>query len=359
MAIKTHEYLILAFETSCDDTAVALYSSLNGLLAHKIFSQFETHQKYGGVVPELASRDHLAKILPLTLEVLEQAGQKLPPNSCTNLSLEAITHIAYTKGPGLLGALLVGASFAKTLSFVLKIPAIGINHMEGHIFAPSLESELELPFLSLLISGGHSILVEVIALGEYKILGQSLDDAVGEAFDKCAKLLGLPMPGGRNLENLAAQHQGDLYPFPTPMVRHKTLNMSFSGLKTAVLNQVIASRQEFGENLPAQELAKIAKSFQTAAIETLYFKVRKALKLTSHRRLIISGGVSANTYLRQRFLSLQAETGVEIMYPRFEFCTDNAAMIAVACAKRLEAGIWADENFADEEVKVRFSLEDL
>ena len=315
--------LILGIETSCDETGVALYDSERGLLAHALHSQISLHAEYGGVVPELASRDHVRKLLPLLREILQRAGAT--PN--------AIEGVAYTRGPGLIGALLVGAAIGRGLAWTWNVPAIGVHHMEGHLLAPMLEPEPpEFPFVALLVSGGHSLLVEVDGVGQYRILGESVDDAAGEAFDKTAKLLGLPYPGGPALAQLAEQGDPQRFRFPRPMTDRPGCDFSFSGLKTAAINTWRGL-----EPTPANR-ADVARAFEDAVVDTLAIKCRRALKATRLRRLVVAGGVGANRRLRERLRELLAELGGQVYYPRLEFCTDNGAMIAYAGWRRLTAG---------------------
>jgi N6-L-threonylcarbamoyladenine synthase len=315
--------LILGIETSCDETGVALYDSERGLLAHALHSQVSLHAEYGGVVPELASRDHVRKLLPLLREILQRAGAT--PN--------AIEGVAYTRGPGLIGALLVGAAIGRGLAWTWNIPAIGVHHMEGHLLAPMLEPEPpEFPFVALLVSGGHSLLVEVDGVGQYRILGESVDDAAGEAFDKTAKLLGLPYPGGPALAKLAEQGDPQRFRFPRPMTDRPGCDFSFSGLKTAAINTWRGL-----EPTPANR-ADVARAFEDAVVDTLAIKCRRALQATRLRRLVVAGGVGANRRLRERLRELLAELGGQVYYPRLEFCTDNGAMIAYAGWRRLAAG---------------------
>ncbi len=314
---------ILGIETSCDETGIAIFDRDKGLLAHALHSQTATHALYGGVVPELASRDHILKLVPLLNRVIEEA-QILP---------SSLSGIAYTAGPGLIGALLVGASFAKALGFAWNIPTIGIHHMEGHLLAPMLENPApEFPFIALLVSGGHTLLVEVHGIGQYKILGESLDDAAGEAFDKIAKLLGLPYPGGAALENLAKQGSSNRFKFPRPLTDRPGLDFSFSGLKTFTMNTLKNT------SCYLQDKADIAWAFQDAVIATLFIKCQRAIKLTGLNRLVIAGGVSANQQLRIKLNELTQNLNTQIYYPRLEFCTDNGAMIAYAGYQRLQNG---------------------
>lgn len=310
---------VLGIETSCDETGVAVYDTERGLLAHRLFSQVAMHAEYGGVVPELASRDHIRRVLPLTREALEASG----------LDLSGLDGVAYTAGPGLIGALLVGASFARALAWGLGLPAVGVHHMEGHLLAPMLEpNPPELPFVALLVSGGHTLLVDVPRIGEYRLLGESVDDAAGEAFDKTAKLLGLDYPGGPLLAKLAEQGRPSVYKFPRPMVDRPGCDFSFSGLKTFSLTTWQASSQT------EQDKADIAYAFEEAVVETLLIKCRRALEQSGRKTLVVAGGVGANKRLRNRLQALDAK----VYFPRLEFCTDNGAMIAYAGALRLLAG---------------------
>jgi len=334
---------ILGIETSCDETGIAIYSQQAGLLAHALHSQIALHAKYGGVVPELASRDHIAKLLPLIQQTLTEA--KLTPQD--------ITGIAYTAGPGLMGALLVGAAFAKSLGLAWNIPTLGIHHMEGHLLAPMLEDPAPaFPFLALLVSGGHTMLVAVEGLGRYALLGETLDDAVGEAFDKTAKLLGLPYPGGAELAALAQTGQPSRFHFPRPMTDRPGLDFSFSGLKTFALNTV---REQ--ACLDTQTKADIARAFEDAVVETLWIKCARALKKTGFTRLVVAGGVGANQALRHQLQIGMAKLDGELFFPRPAFCTDNGAMIAYAGYLRFQAR-QQDENL-EIQVKPRWSLEEL
>ena len=314
--------LVLGFESSCDETGVALYDTEHGLLAHALHSQVEMHAEFGGVVPELASRDHIRRALPLTELVLKNAHK----------TLQDVQGIAYTQGPGLAGALLVGTSIAQSLAFSLNIPSVGVHHLEGHLLAPLLEENPpQFPFVALLVSGGHSQLMRVDGVGEYELLGDTLDDAAGEAFDKTAKLLGLGYPGGPALAKLAALGKAQ-FKLPRPMLNSKDLNFSFSGLKTAVLTLV-------NNNAPlSDEVRKeIAWEFQEAVTEILTEKCMAALRQTGLDNLVVSGGVGANTRLRQRLNDATKKKLCKVSYPRLEFCTDNGAMIAFAGALRLKA----------------------
>jgi N6-L-threonylcarbamoyladenine synthase len=313
---------VLGLETSCDETAVAVYDGDAGLLAHQVYSQVDLHAAYGGVVPELASRDHLRKLLPILKKVLDEAGGS-----------KAIEGVAYTSGPGLVGALMVGAAVARSLAFAWRVPCIGVHHMEGHLLAPLLEAEPpQFPFLALLVSGGHTLLAQVEGVGRYQILGSSLDDAAGEAFDKTAKLLGLGYPGGPQLAKLAEQGRPDVFRFPRPLTERPGLDFSFSGLKTAV---VVALR---GRELDDQTRADAALAFEEAVVDTLVIKCRRALEETDARTLVVAGGVGANRRLRARMRAMGERDGVRVVYPRVEFCTDNAAMIALLGHLRLSAG---------------------
>ena len=314
---------VLGIETSCDETGVAVYDGDRGLLAHALYSQIPLHAEYGGVVPELASRDHIRKLLPMIRAALAEAGA----------APDSFGGIAYTAGPGLVGALLVGACFARALAFAWDVPAVGIHHMEGHLLAPMLETPRPaFPFVALLVSGGHTLLVEVQGVGRYRTLGESIDDAAGEAFDKTAKLLGLPYPGGPALAKLAERGSSGRFRLPRPMIDRAGLDFSFSGLKTAVLTLL--------KNAPAdaQTKADIACAFQEAVVDTLASKCERALKQTGQQRLVVAGGVGANRALRARLRQMTAQLGAEVFYPRTEFCTDNGAMIAYSGYVRLQAG---------------------
>ena len=319
--------LVLGLETSCDETGVALYDSERGLLADALFSQIDLHRIYGGVVPELASRDHIKRMLPLTRQVLADAG-------CT---LQDLGGIAYTAGPGLVGALLVGASCARAMAFALDIPAIGVHHMEGHLLAPMLEEHPpQFPFVALLVSGGHTQLVRVDGIGRYRMLGESIDDAAGEAFDKTAKLLGLRYPGGPEIARLAAAGRPGKFRLPRPMTDRPGLDFSFSGLKTSVLNQWHKCLETGAAD--EQGKADLAHAFQAAVVDTLTIKCRRALEQEGLARLVIAGGVSANSALRQALEHMLGGLGGEVFYARPRFCTDNGAMIAYAGCRRLLAG---------------------
>ncbi len=315
--------IILGIETSCDETAAAIYDEDNGLLAHEIYSQVQLHNQFGGVVPELASRDHVRKLLPLVHKALEDA----------KLALNQLTGIAYTSGPGLIGALLVGATFGRSLAWSLNIPSLGVHHLEAHLFAAMLEEQSpSYPFITLLVSGGHTQLMRVNQLGNYQILGETLDDAVGEAFDKTAKLLGLPYPGGAKLAELANQGRPGRFHFPRPMIDRPDFDFSFSGLKTAVIQAWQKSAKD------EQTKADLAYAFQEAAIETLVIKTVRAIQREKIHHLVIAGGVGANRLLRQRLRETLALHDVATYFPRIEFCTDNAAMVAYLGFLRLKAG---------------------
>lgn len=318
---------VLGLETSCDETGIALYDSERGLLAHRVYSQIALHAEYGGVVPELASRDHVRKALPLIHEVLTEAG----------LTVNELDGIAYTSGPGLVGALLVGACLGRSLAWALDIPAVGVHHMEGHLLAPMLEENVpEFPFIALLVSGGHTQLVRVDGIGRYELLGESLDDAAGEAFDKAAKMMGLPYPGGPALSQLADQGDSSRFKFPRPMTDRPGLDFSFSGLKTQVRTTILECAVD--GVLSDTDKADIAACFQAAVVDTLVIKCKRALQQTGVKRLIIAGGVGANKRLREQLRTTTEAMGGAVFYPRPELCTDNGAMIAYAGTRRLLAG---------------------
>lgn len=337
---------ILGIETSCDETGVALLrwepdAPGNGLLSHTLYSQIKLHADYGGVVPELASRDHVRKLLPLIREALAEAG----------LTVNDLGGVAYTAGPGLVGALLVGASAGRALAWALGVPAIGVHHMEGHLLAPLLEDNPpEPPFVALLVSGGHSMLVQVRAIGDYVILGDTLDDAAGEAFDKTAKLMGLPYPGGPALARLAGQGRAGAFHFSRPMTNRPGLDFSFSGLKT----QVLLAWQKSDQS--DQTRADIARAFEEAIVDTLIIKCRRALEASGTQRLVIAGGVGANRHLRSELAAAAEKDGFTVYFPRPDFCTDNGAMIALAGAIRLASGQHQD---ASVEVHPRWDLQSL
>ncbi len=316
-------HCVLGIETSCDETGIAIYEHKKGLVAHSLYSQIELHNLYGGVVPELASRDHILKILPLLRETLATA----------NLTLSVIDGIAYCAGPGLAGALLVGATFGRSLGWALGIPSLGVHHMEAHLLAPMLEEHVpEFPFIALLVSGGHTLLAQVNGIGDYQILGVSLDDAVGEAFDKTAKLLGLNYPGGPAIAALAEKGKPKKFHFPRPMINRLGCDFSFSGLKTFVSTTLKNSDQT------EQTKADIAHAFQAAVADTLVIKAARALKQTGLRRLVVAGGVAANIWLRKELTNMATQHDVTLYYPRPSFCTDNGAMIAYLGYRRLNLG---------------------
>ena len=332
---------VLGVETSCDETGVAVFDTARGLLAHTLYSQIRMHADYGGVVPELASRDHVRKLLPLIRETLREAG----------MTTRDLGGVAYTAGPGLVGALLVGAACARALAWALEVPAIGVHHMEGHLLAPLLEADPpEPPFVALLVSGGHSMLIEVTGIGRYRLLGDTLDDAAGEAFDKTAKLMGLAYPGGPALAKLAESGNPARFRFSRPMTDRPGLDFSFSGLKTQVL---LAWQAQNGDE---SAKADVARGFEDAIVETLVIKCRRALAATGARRLVIAGGVGANRQLRAQLAAAAAREGFRVYFPRLEFCTDNGAMIALAGALRLQAGLHDD---AAIKVSPRWDLETL
>ncbi|MFZ5724549.1 MAG: tRNA (adenosine(37)-N6)-threonylcarbamoyltransferase complex transferase subunit TsaD [Pseudomonadota bacterium] len=342
---------VLGIETSCDETGVAVYDTAvpgaGGLRAHRVYSQIAMHAEYGGVVPELASRDHVRKLLPLIEEVLTAAD-------C--LGTAPVDGVAYTAGPGLAGALLVGACTARSLALAWGVPAIEVHHMEAHLLAPLLEDNPPaFPFVALLVSGGHTQLVDVEGLGRYRLLGESIDDAAGEAFDKTAKLMGLPYPGGPVLARLAAAGRPDAHPFPRPMTDRPGFDFSFSGLKTAALLAVNAARGSDG-TVPAAAQADISASFQEAVVDTLVIKCRRALESTGRADLVVAGGVSANLRLRASLDAMAKKLAARVHYPRFEFCSDNGAMIAFAGAQRLVAGERAGLGIA---VRARWPMTEL
>jgi N6-L-threonylcarbamoyladenine synthase len=332
---------VLGLETSCDDTGVAVYDSRAGLLAHVRYSQAKLHDEYGGVVPELASRDHIRKVLPLVRQLLQQA----------EIPVATIKGVAYTAGPGLAGALLVGAAIGRSLARAWGVPGIGTHHMEGHLLSPMLEADPPaFPFLALLVSGGHTLLVDVQTFGRYHILGESLDDAAGEAFDKTAKLLGLGYPGGPAIEAAARSGRPGRFRFPRPMTDRPGLDFSFSGLKTACA--LAAANCALGR----QDIADIAAELQAAVIDTLVSKVERAIAQSGLARVVVAGGVSANRLLRERIEHLARRAGIAYHFPRLEFCTDNGAMIAYAGWRRLQAGQHDGPEFA---VRPRWHLNQL
>lgn len=337
---------ILGIETSCDETGVAIYDEEKGLIANQLHTQIALHADYGGVVPELASRDHIRKLAPLLQAALQEA----------NLTAKDIDGVAYTSGPGLVGALLVGSTVARSLAYAWNIPAIGVHHMEGHLLAPMLEENPpHFPFVALLVSGGHTQLVRVDGVGRYELLGESIDDAAGEAFDKTAKLLGLDYPGGAALARLALNGTPNRFAFPRPMTDRPGLDFSFSGLKTFAANTLHQVMQEEGE-LTEQSKADIAYAFQEAVVDTLAIKCKRALKQTGLKRLVIAGGVSANKQLRQTLADLMQQLGGEVFYPQPQFCTDNGAMIAYAGFLRLKQGQQQDLAI---EVRPRWAMTEL
>lgn len=339
--------ITLGIESSCDETGLALYCSENGLLAHTLFSQIDLHNLYGGVVPELASRDHVKRLVPLTRQVCADAG----------LSVKDVNNVAYTRGPGLAGALLTGAMMARSLAWSLERPALGVHHLEGHLLAPMLEdSPPEFPFLCLLVSGGHTQLLKVDCLGSYHLLGDTIDDAAGEAFDKTAKMLGLGYPGGAALSLLAQNGSASQVSLPRPMLNRPNLDFSFSGLKTAAVTCVKRFKAKAHTNDDYQHFrCNLAASFELAVVEVLLGKSRKALQQSGLSRLVISGGVSANQTLRSEAAKLSSE-GIEVHYPSLEFCTDNGAMIALAGSKRLLMG---EQDDLAVQVRPRWPLEEL
>jgi len=339
---------VLGIETSCDETGIALYDSEKGLVAHDLYSQVRLHQAYGGVVPELASRDHIRRLIPLIRTVLEQSS----------MTRDQIDGIAYTGGPGLIGALLVGASFGRSLAWAWGRPAVAVHHLEGHLLAPMLEAEPpSFPFLALLVSGGHTLLIRVDGIGQYRILGQTLDDAVGEAFDKTAKLLGLGYPGGPTLERLAGQGDPDRFRFPRPMTDRPGLDFSFSGLKTYAMNTLRACDLIDDKAADQDSLrADVACAFQLAVVDTLMIKCRRALQQSGLPRLVVAGGVGANASLRKRLRELGETLGVRMYFPRPEFCTDNGAMIAYAGCLRLQAGQFEGRSF---NARARWPIDEL
>jgi N6-L-threonylcarbamoyladenine synthase len=333
--------IVLGIETSCDETGVAIYDGARGLLGDALYSQIDVHAQYGGVVPELASRDHVSKLLPMVNQVFDKSG----------VSKNDIAGVAYTAGPGLVGALLVGATAGRCLAWTWGVPAIGIHHMEGHLLAPMLEADPPgFPFLALLVSGGHTLLVEVGGIGDYRVLGDSIDDAVGEAFDKTATVLGLSYPGGPALAALAREGVSGRFTFPRPMTNRPGLDFSFSGLKTFALNTWRDSGQT------DRDRADIARAFEDAVVDTMVIKCRRALAQTGLQILVIAGGVGANIRLRERLGELMTEAGGRICYPRPAFCTDNGAMIAYAGYRRLQAG---QHESLSIKAMPRWSLEEL
>ncbi|HHJ35463.1 MAG TPA: tRNA (adenosine(37)-N6)-threonylcarbamoyltransferase complex transferase subunit TsaD [Gammaproteobacteria bacterium] len=341
--------IVLGIESSCDETGIALFDSEKGLLAHTLHSQVALHAQYGGVVPELASRDHIRHLIPLIEQVLQDAG----------IEKTTLDGIAYTAGPGLIGALMSGAAVGRSLAWSLGIPAVEVHHMEGHLLAPMLEEDTpEFPFVALLVSGGHTLLADVKALGQYELLGQSLDDAAGEAFDKTAKLLGLGYPGGPALAALAEHGDPGRYRFPRPMIDRPGLDFSFSGLKTFALNTMQRTAKEKIDDggLARQDKADISLAFEEAVVDTLKIKCRRALEQQQCKNLVIAGGVGANKRLRAALSEMIGELGGELYYPRVEFCTDNGAMIAQVGCFRLMAG---ETQPLEIDARARWSMQDL
>ncbi|AHN25575.1 YgjD/Kae1/Qri7 family, required for threonylcarbamoyladenosine (t(6)A) formation in tRNA [Gilliamella apicola] len=328
---------VLGIETSCDETGIAIYDDEQGLIANQLYSQIKLHADYGGVVPELASRDHIRKTVPLIQAALKEA----------NLTSADIDGVAYTAGPGLVGALMVGASIGRSLAYAWNVPAVAVHHMEGHLLAPMLEDNPpQYPFVALLVSGGHTQLISVTGIGQYHLMGESIDDAAGEAFDKTAKLLGLDYPGGAKLSKLAEQGDSSRFHFPRPMTDRPGLDFSFSGLKTAAANTIHQYNQ--GVELDEQTKADIARAFEDALVDTLLIKSRRALEQTGFNRLVIAGGVSANKPLRNKLAELMAQRKGQVYYPRIEFCTDNGAMIAYAGMIHLK-----QQQYSDLAINVR------
>ncbi|EYU15426.1 tRNA (adenosine(37)-N6)-threonylcarbamoyltransferase complex transferase subunit TsaD [Photorhabdus aegyptia] len=332
---------VLGIETSCDETGIAIYDDKAGLLANQLYSQIKLHADYGGVVPELASRDHIRKTVPLIQAALKEAG----------LTRKDIDAVAYTAGPGLVGALLVGATIGRSLAFAWDVPAIPVHHMEGHLLAPMLEDNSpEFPFVALLVSGGHTQLISVTGIGKYELLGESIDDAAGEAFDKTAKLLGLDYPGGPILSRMAQKGETGRFVFPRPMTDRPGLDFSFSGLKTFAANTIHSNSND------EQTRADIARAFEDAVVDTLAIKCKRALEQTGFKRLVMAGGVSANRTLRTKMEEVMAKLGGEVFYARPEFCTDNGAMIALAGMIRLKGEV---SDSLGVTVKARWPLSEL
>lgn len=332
---------VLGIETSCDETGIAIYDDKAGLLANQLYSQIKLHADYGGVVPELASRDHIRKTVPLIQAALKEAG----------LTRKDIDAVAYTAGPGLVGALLVGATIGRSLAFAWDVPAIPVHHMEGHLLAPMLEDNSpEFPFVALLVSGGHTQLISVTGIGKYELLGESIDDAAGEAFDKTAKLLGLDYPGGPILSRMAQKGEAGRFVFPRPMTDRPGLDFSFSGLKTFAANTIYSNSND------EQTRADIARAFEDAVVDTLAIKCKRALEQTGFKRLVMAGGVSANRTLRTKMEEVMAKLGGEVFYARPEFCTDNGAMIALAGMIRLKGEV---SDSLGVTVKARWPLSEL
>jgi len=338
---------VLGIETSCDETGIAVYCSERGLLADALYSQVDLHAVYGGVIPELASRDHVRRTLPMIVQVLEEAG----------LQGSDIDGVAYTAGPGLVGALLVGAMLGRSLAWGWGVPAIGVHHMEGHLLAPMLEPDPPaFPFVALLVSGGHTQLVAVEGIGRYRLLGESLDDAAGEAFDKVARMLDLPYPGGPHVAELATRGEPGRFVFPRPMTNRPGLDFSFSGLKTFVRNTLQEQSEQAGGEVGEQTRADIALAFEEAVAQTLVIKCRRALQQTGMKGLVIAGGVSANQRLRAQLGTMTEKEGARLYYAQLRFCTDNGAMIAYAGWRRLRGGLSSDLAV---QVRPRWPLEEL
>ena len=343
---------VLGIESSCDETAVAIISESDGLLANKLYSQVELHSPYGGVVPELASRDHIRKLGPLVQETLAVANLDLRKD---------IDAIAYTSGPGLMGALMVGAGFARSLAWSIDKPAISIHHMEAHLLAPLLENiSPTFPYVALLVSGGHTLLVKIDAIGNYSILGESIDDAVGEAFDKTAQMLGLPYPGGPQIQELAKQGDSKRFNFPRPMIDRPGLDFSFSGLKTHVLNTLKELNEQPSVKIDQQTRADVACAFEDAVVDTLKIKSMRALQQSNANTLVVAGGVGANNKLRQQLKEALAKRVIQVLYPAPEFCTDNAAMVAQLGLLRLQnLSTSGEQNSLQIKVRPRWSLESI
>jgi N6-L-threonylcarbamoyladenine synthase len=341
--------IVLGVESSCDETGLALYDTQRGLLSHALYSQVAMHEEYGGVVPELASRDHIRRAIPLLRQTLDGA----------NIAMSEIDAIAYTQGPGLAGALLVGSSIACSLGLALNKPVLGVHHLEGHLLSPLLASEPpQFPFVALLVSGGHTQLMRVDGVGQYTLLGETLDDAAGEAFDKSAKLLGLGYPGGPAISRLAEFGDPAAYQLPRPMLHTKDFNFSFSGLKTAVLT-VVKKQEKNIANICEQDKANIARGFVDAIVDVLTAKCMSALKHTGLKRLVIAGGVGANAQLRASLNAAAAKKRFKVYYPELEFCTDNGAMIAFAGAMRLQINPQAAQRDYAFNVRPRWPLDEL
>lgn len=340
--------IVLGFESSCDETGVALVCTRRGLLSHALHSQIDMHKAYGGVVPELASRDHIQRVLPLTQQSLDEAG----------LKLSDVGAIAYTAGPGLAGALLVGASVAQSMAWALQLPAIAVHHLEGHLLSPLLAQPApQFPFVALLVSGGHTQLMQVSGVGQYTLLGETLDDAAGEAFDKTAKLMGLGYPGGPALSAMAQKGQPDAYDLPRPMKHSGDLDFSFSGLKTAVLTR-LKSLTANGRIVTEAERANLAAATEAAIVDVLAHKSLQALKQTGLKRLVVAGGVGANRLLRERLVQALDRRGGQVFFPPLSLCTDNGAMIAFAAAQRVNAGLVnLDDTSHAFTVRPRWSLD--